>query len=245
MHSPKCGSGNRPIAKDAALAVINALHHNHGLRPEPVIIPAAEDTAPPPAETAVPKTQTDFSPNEDVPPLHYTVFDLETQRSAQEVGGWHRAKDMGISCAVVYDSATHTYHEYQEADIPVLVEHLHACDLVVGFNILRFDYQVLSGYSRADLQALPSLDLLRVVHTHLGYRLSLDKLAQATLQAEKTANGLQALKWWKEGRIREIIEYCRQDVAVTRDLYHFGRDNGYLLFRNKARQLVRIPVQWE
>ncbi|MFO7718134.1 MAG: DEAD/DEAH box helicase [Desulfohalobium sp.] len=243
VHSPKCGSGNRPIAKDAALAVIHALHDPQGPGGEPVIVPAAEQSAQFTEESAMPKT--DGSLNKDLPPLHYTVFDLETQRSAQEVGGWHRAQKMGISCAVVYDSATNTYHEYQETDIPSLVEHLHACDVVVGFNILRFDYQVLSGYSRADLQALPSLDLLRVVHKQLGYRLSLDKLAQATLQTEKTADGLQALKWWKEGRIQEIIEYCRQDVAVTRDLYRFGRDNGYLLFHNKARKLVRVPVQWE
>ncbi|ACV67378.1 DEAD/DEAH box helicase [Desulfohalobium retbaense] len=237
VHSPKCGSGNRPIAKDAALAVLQTLHTSQTPRSEPVIVQPAEE----PDMTVT----TDIPDNAGLPPLHYTVFDLETQRSAQEVGGWNRAKDMGISCAVVYDSALDTYVEYEEKDIPQLVEHLHKCDLVIGFNILRFDYQVLSGYSRADFQALPSLDLLRVVHKQLGYRLSLDKLAQATLQAQKTANGLQALQWWKEGRIRDIIDYCRQDVAVTRDLYRFGRDNGYLLFHNKAKQLVRVPVQWE
>ena len=79
---------------------------------------------------------------------------------------------------------------------------------------------------------------------HLGYRLPLNHLAGVTLETEKTADGLQALRWWKEGRIQEIIAYCRMDVAVTRDLYLYGREKGYLLFRNKAGQIVRIPVNW-
>ena len=38
------------------------------------------------------------------PELHYGVFDLETQLAAADVGGWHRAELMKISCAVLYDS---------------------------------------------------------------------------------------------------------------------------------------------
>ena len=32
-------------------------------------------------------------------------FDLETQRSAQEVGGWDRIRDMGLSIGVTYSTA--------------------------------------------------------------------------------------------------------------------------------------------
>jgi DEAD/DEAH box helicase domain-containing protein len=69
-------------------------------------------------------------------------------------------------------------------------------------------------------------------------------LAEITLKSRKSADGLQALKWWQQGRIDEILEYCRQDVRITRDLYLYGRQNGYLLFRNKAGEVVRIPVDW-
>jgi DEAD/DEAH box helicase domain-containing protein len=86
--------------------------------------------------------------------------------------------------------------------------------------------------------------MLAKVHERLSYRVSLDNLAQSTLNAAKSADGLQALAWWKEGEIGKIEEYCRQDVAVTRDLFLFGRENGYLLFTNKAKQLVRVPVSW-
>ena len=174
----------------------------------------------------------------------YGVFDLETQRSAAEVGGWHRAWKMGISCACLYDSADGHTHVYLEQEVPALIEHLKSLPLIVGFNVLRFDYTVLKGYDRYDFKRLPTLDLLQRVHARLGYRLSLDHLARATLGAEKSADGLQALEWWKEGRIDDIVAYCKQDVAVTRDLYLYGREHGHLLFTNKAKNKVRLPVDW-
>jgi DEAD/DEAH box helicase domain-containing protein len=66
-----------------------------------------------------------------------------------------------------------------------------------------------------------------------------------TLGVEKSADGLQALDWWKAGRIREILDYCRKDVEITRDLYLFGRREGHLLFEDKTGQIMRIPVDWE
>ena len=82
---------------------------------------------------------------------------------------------------------------------------------------------------------LNTLDLLERIHRQLGYRLSLDHLARVTIGAQKTADGLQALKWWKEGRIDDIIEYCTKDVEITRDLYLYGKKKGYVLFNNKGR----------
>jgi len=176
--------------------------------------------------------------------IHFCVFDLETQRSAQEVGGWHRADLMGISCAVLYDSKEDIYFEFLDEQVPQLVEHLKGCDLVIGFNIKKFDFRVLGGYSDFSFENLPTLDILEDVHQRLGYRLSLDHLASVTLGKKKTADGLQALRWWKQGRMREIIDYCKADVEITGDLYRYGKKNGYLLFANKAKKRVRIPVKW-
>ncbi len=125
-----------------------------------------------------------------------------------------------------------------------LIEYFKKCDLVVGFNIKRFDFRVLSGYLDFNFEKLPTLDILEEVHNRLGYRLSLDHLAKVTLGQKKTANGLQALLWWKQGRIRDIIDYCKKDVEITRDLFLYGQKNGYLLFTNKANKTVRIPVKF-
>jgi DEAD/DEAH box helicase domain-containing protein len=160
------------------------------------------------------------------------------------VGGWNRADLMGISCVVLYDSKQDSYFEFLEDQVPLLIHHLKKFDLIIGFNIKRFDFRVLSGYSDFHFKKLPTLDILEAVHDRLGYRLSLDHLARVTLGKEKTADGLQALRWWKQGRIREIIDYCKVDVEITKDLFLYGKEKGYLLFNNKAKKTVRIPVNW-
>jgi DEAD/DEAH box helicase domain-containing protein len=114
--------------------------------------------------------------------------------------------------------------------------------VIVGFNILAFDYRVLSGITGRQLYDRPSLDLLKLIQDRLGYRLGLGRLAEQTLGRPKSADGLQALRWYKQGRIEEIVAYCREDVALTRDLLFFALDNGYLLFTNKAGSTVRLPL---
>ncbi len=238
VHSPKCGSGNRPIDKAAAAFLLNELTCG---APGPDCPPDIS-----PTEVPVPKEAT--LPGIDMPaviiPRRFAVLDVETRRSAAEVGGWTRPDLMGVSIAVLYDSGSDSFTDYQEHEIPALAERLPGFDLVVGFNIIRFDYAVLAGIHPFRYAALPTLDMLQAVHERLGYRLKLDNLAQATLDVGKSADGLQALKWWQEGRLDEIAKYCRQDVAVTRDLYLFGRENRYVLFQNKAGQKARLPVAW-
>ncbi len=173
------------------------------------------------------------------------VFDLETQRSAAEVGGWERADRMGVSAAVAWDSRQQSFATYWERDVDRLLDHLRAADLVVGFNVLEFDYRVLRGYAEFDCRAWRTLDILREVHERLRCRVSLDSLARATLGTAKSANGLQALRWWKEGRLDLIEQYCRQDVAVTRDLFCFGLEHGHLVVDRRGQGPVRLPVAWE
>jgi DEAD/DEAH box helicase domain-containing protein len=247
VHSPKCGSGNRPIDKAAAVLILEEI--GDGTH-DPVT------TSPEPPATKTPRfiSRAGRKPfagrwrgagaASAVSTLNYGVFDLETQLSAQEVGGWHWADRMRISCAVLYDSAEDRFFEYTEDRVADLVAHLQRLDLVVGFNVKRFDYRVLSGYVDTDFSEFSTLDLLEDIHRQLGFRLSLDHLARVTLGIRKSADGLQALRWWKEGRIREIIDYCRKDVEITREIYEFGKKNGYLLFRNKAGAEVRINVGW-
>ena len=282
VHSPKCGSGNRPIDKNAAVFILNRIIFARDSKPQkkepsdtffikksvqslekilPLQVKVPEGTRAGRSAghrrllrkrmSAIRKgLQNEYRtlPALNTPVIEsafrFCVFDIETQRSAEEVGGWHRADLMGISCAVLYDSAKDLYVEFLDEQVDELVEHLKKCDLVVGFNVKRFDYQVLRGYSDFNFENLPTLDILEEIHSRLGYRLSLDHLARVTLGKEKTANGLQALQWFKQGRIREIIDYCKKDVEITRDLFLYGQKNGYLLFTNKAKNTVRIPVTW-
>jgi DEAD/DEAH box helicase domain-containing protein len=239
VHSPKCGSGNRPSDKVACRFLREILMS--GKLPETADCrPECNNPQQPDETTTQPQENVHVIPK----PGRFGVLDVETRRAAAEVGGWGNAPKMGVSVAVRYDSGLDDFLVYRQEELPELYHVLTGLDLVIGFNINRFDYKVLAGAAPFDHRALPTLDILERVHERLGYRLSLDGLAKATLGARKSATGLDALAWWKEGRLDEIITYCKQDVAVTRDLYLFGRDNGFLLFANKAGKTVRLPVAW-
>jgi DEAD/DEAH box helicase domain-containing protein len=231
VHSPKCGSGNKPLDKAGALLLTRAL-----LGKEELGAGAQEEPPPPPPPQIVkarPRAE-----------LRLGVLDLETQRLADEVGGWKNSHLMRVSVAVLYDSASDSFEDYAERDLKRLFARLKDMDLVVGFNIKRFDYAVLSAYTTGDLARLPTLDILEDVHNHLGFRLSLMSLAQATLGAAKSADGLQAVQWWREGRLEELAAYCRQDVALTRDLFLHGQREGHLLFERRGQGNLRLPVDW-
>jgi DEAD/DEAH box helicase domain-containing protein len=171
-------------------------------------------------------------------------FDLETQRSAEEVGGWHNAHLMRVALAVVFDAREERFHAFGEKEVPALLERLAAADLVVGFNVRRFDYAVLRGYTERDLERLPTFDLLDAVHARLGFRDSLGHLATETLGEEKSGDGLAAIGWFREGRSDDLRRYCERDVALLRDLFRFGLEHGFLLFRTRGGERVRLPAPW-
>ena len=171
-------------------------------------------------------------------------FDLETQKLAQDVGGWKNIRRMQLSVGVVHTEA-HGFLTFTEETVSDLINLLKTADLVVGFNHLRFDYEVLRAYTNENLEALPNLDILADVEASLGFRLSLDHLAQYTLGKNKSAAGTDAVKWFREGRMDLLEQYCRDDVAITRDLYLFGVGNGFLRYKRKGGRTDKVPVQWQ
>ena len=171
-------------------------------------------------------------------------FDLETQKSAAEVGGWDKKRDMKMSVGVTFSTADSQYRIYDEAHVDDLVKELTRAGLVVGFNIINFDYEVLHGYTQLDMHSIPTLDLMADLETKLGHRVSLDAVAKTTLNAPKIADGLTALKWWKEGRIVEIAEYCCFDVKITKELHEHGRRHGEVSFVDRIGQKRTVKVKW-
>jgi DEAD/DEAH box helicase domain-containing protein len=171
-------------------------------------------------------------------------FDLETQRTFDEVGGRHNLARLGLAVGVIYDTSTQEYRAYTEEAADKLVEELVQADLVVGFNLLGFDYAVLQPYTDYPLQALPTVDLLRDIHQQLGFRLSLQALSEATLGARKSADGLQSVAWFRQGEVDKVIEYCRRDVELTRQLYEYGRQRGHVLYWDRRGQMRKVLVSW-
>ncbi len=172
------------------------------------------------------------------------VFDLETQRSFQDVGGRTLMRQLGMSVGVVYTFQDDTFRSFFEREADTLIELLRSAQLVVGFNLLGFDYEVLKGYRDVPLETIPTLDIMVHLQERLGFRPKLDSVVQATLGAGKSADGLQALAWWKEGRLDLIEKYCTEDVRLTRDLYLFGKRNRHVLVSRFSGAPLKVEVDW-
>ncbi len=189
----------------------------------------------------------------------FLVFDLETQRSAQEVGGWGNIAEMKMSVGVLWDSNQQKFCVYYEEQVTELIEHLLSGPLVIGYNHLGFDYTVLSGYyasekERRDIitrfKDAENLDLLVDIKDRIGKRIRLDDVARPTLKVGKSADGLMALKWYKEylngetEKLQQISDYCKQDVEVTRDVYLFGVQHRQIYYEDRIEGIKSVNVDW-
>jgi len=172
-------------------------------------------------------------------------FDLETQRTANDAGGWSKKSEMGMSLGVTYSTKLGEYRIYSESRVNELVDQLIRADLVVGFNVINFDYAVLMAYTAYDLPHLcPTLDMLVEIEKKLGHRLGLDAVASASLGVGKTGDGLDAIRWWREGKLLEIAEYCCFDVKCTKLVHEFGLTNKRLFYDDRFQQRRSVDVDW-
>lgn len=178
--------------------------------------------------------------------MRYIVFDLETQNIFQEVNSSDPAA-LDISVASLYDSENETYTTVTIDEIDSLWPIIEKADALVGYNSNHFDIPLLNKYYPGDLTQIKSIDILDDIKESLGRRLRLDSVAQATLGKKKSADGLQAVRWWREGKIKEIKKYCEQDVKVTKEIFEFALKNGHVLFKDghRKREIKLNTSAWE
>lgn len=249
IHSPKCGAGNKPLDKQAAIATLKYLLGEWDIS-RPLSAENAPTGQPPPESVEQPVAV-------ETPTYRIGFFDLETQRLAQDVGGWQNKHLMRVSVAVLYEAQVRlqpnqpvewtqgSFHVFKEDEVPELLKHLQQLDLVVGFNVIDFDYAVLTAYTPYDFRQLPTFDILQEIRHQLGFRLSLDHLATQSLGTTKTADGIQAVQWFRAGEWEPLIHYCKADVKLTRDLFQLALDKGYLLYCDRQGHTLRIPTSWD
>lgn len=174
---------------------------------------------------------------------HFLILDIETQKLVQDVGGWDHIDKLGVSVACAYDSKTDQFLAFRENELKSLIE---LCEerLIIGYNIRGFDLPVLVPYG-LEIQGLDVFDIMYDLETLTRQRfLKLEAVARGTLGSGKSADGLMAVEWWKKGEIQKIIDYCTQDVKVTRDVFLFGRQNGFVRIQRSEEKIVDVPVQW-
>ncbi len=172
------------------------------------------------------------------------VFDLESKFLAEEVGGWDQIHRLGLSAAVVLDTTRGAFTRYVEKQASELIAMLRSAALVIGYNVLRFDYRVLEPYGGENLAALPTIDLLEHLHRKLGFRVALDSVAEATLGEAKSGEGPLAVQWYRAGEIEKVLDYCQKDVELTWRVFQHGRTHHQVFYRDRSYRKRSVDVAW-
>jgi len=172
------------------------------------------------------------------------TFDIETTSAAP---GRIDPRDMELALVGIHDSKTNSFDSFTAPELPRLWPILERADLLIGYNSDHFDIPILNRYYTGDLTRIKSIDLLNEIRGSLGRRLKLDSVAQATLGVGKSGSGLKAVEWWQAGEVEKVRKYCLKDVEITKKIYDFAREHGYVHYMDfKTKKKVPLETaDWE
>ena len=172
------------------------------------------------------------------------TLDIETEGAFLGNGDF---SNLEVTIACIHDSATGEYKSFLKNELAGLWPILERADLLVGYNSDHFDIPILGKYYPGNLERIKSIDLLKEIKQVLGRRLRLDSVAEATLGKKKSGSGSEAVRWWKEGKIDKVRQYCIDDVKITLELYEYAKKHGTLKYRDMGdlRDIKLDTSGWE
>lgn len=176
--------------------------------------------------------------------MRIVTFDIETANWFTETGGSNPA-DLSIALVGIHDSET-GFDSFLEPELPRLWKILEQTDMLVGWNSDHFDVPLLNKYYPGDLSKIKSLDLMNEIYASLGRRLRLDAVAEGTVGAKKIGSGGQSTKWWRDGEVEKVREYCLKDVELTKKIFDYAIANSKIKYKElgKIREVSVNTAKW-
>lgn len=174
--------------------------------------------------------------------MRVVTFDIET--TGGFTGGAWDLKDVELTICCTHDSQTGEYESFLKDDLPRLWKLFEQTDVLVGYNSDHFDIPILNKYYPGDLSKIHSLDLMKELHAVVGRRIKLDDVAAGTLGTRKSGSGLDALRWWREGNVKKLREYCLKDVEITRKIFEHALTHGSLTYKDfGAKKEIKLDTR--
>ncbi len=173
----------------------------------------------------------------------------ERQEGIEYCEGWRDFNNMGISVICAYDYVTHRYRCFMQDNLEEFQQLVLGADCVVSFNGLAFDNQLCAANDIV-VPAEKSYDLLVEIwagdglgpnfspRTHGGY--GLDKCAQANFNYRKTGHGAFAPVLWQQGKYGEVVDYCLNDIMLTKKLLDRVLKQGFIISPVTDHSIIRV-----
>lgn len=194
-------------------------------------------------------------------------FDLETEHLFQELDpGINQLSfqkkqarqlkliprlNMAVGCVISNDDDSMAFY-YEKGQEIELIQTLNEFDQIIGYNIIKFDYNILSRHFKGTtLQELQekTYDIFLVLQEASGNMWSgLDELCRLNLGTRKTLDTLEVPKLWRSGEKEKVKEYCFNDVLMLKKLFFYGKEKGVLKYpiKNYGKQtgVGELKVPW-
>lgn len=147
--------------------------------------------------------------------------------------GWRDFAGMGVSVTGVYDYADGRYRVFCKDNIAEFAKLIFERELFVGFNSIPFDNALLAASGWPVPPAEKCYDLLREIwaaaglgpefdfKTHGGY--GLDAVCLKNFGSRKSGDGALAPVLWQQGKIGAVIDYCLDDIFLSKQLFDAAR----------------------
>jgi hypothetical protein len=178
--------------------------------------------------------------------MNAIIYDIEIKRSIlgkreqpvdgiEYCAGWHDHANMGISCICAYDYADGRYRVFMEDNLHAFADLVAARELIVGFNSISFDNAVCA-HNGIHVPEEKSYDILVELWrgaglgpkfeypTHAGF--GLDATCAANFGTRKSGNGALAPVLYQRKQFGELVDYCMNDVVLTKQLLDLILDKG-------------------
>lgn len=192
--------------------------------------------------------------------MDFCVFDIEISKTLSQVArelslksegeAFNFPHKCGFAVGIVYSSKTKEYLVFNSAK--EMANFLLRFDgLLVSYNGKRFDVPCLLNDCDVDtflaIQQKPHLDILAEFYKSVKgrFRVGLNNIAENTLKKSKTGKGEDAPLLFQQNRWDELVEYCKNDVVLTKEIFEFGCQVGYISYFDKEAGVIdEIPVDY-
>jgi len=169
------------------------------------------------------------------------VLDLETKHSFRDFSD---PRKLGITVVAIYDYKDNSQKVFEEKELGKLFPILESASYIIGYNIISFDLEVLQGYYPGDVKNFSAFDILVDIKEKIGRRIALNEVVGATLGKKKNGYGLEAIEFYKQGKIEELKNYCLNDTLLTKELFDYGVKNNQIFYLTPTGK-QSIIVSWK
>lgn len=172
------------------------------------------------------------------------ILDVQTRKTYEDVGGKKGTSQLGVSYVALLSHGSGEINVYTEPDITLLLDKIFSSHLVIGLNLKKFAFKVLSGYRSADFDQINSLDILDHVRRKIIRKPCIEELFSGTLDISREIDTMKIARQFKQGKIDEVKQITIQNVTDLNSVYTFGKQRGHVFINDETGQRWKIPVSW-